>query len=370
MLIMPVVPREFRPVGPVYDAAHDRLLSAQPSFPPGKTQLCVGPRQAGWESTSGASAPMGIIELLADPGGAPLAVTNFDLQRLTGDPLSSAEPWTVWGVTIPLPAQGVFESVAPDPPVIITQPAAVALNSDTRELAVYTRGTLTILRRGTQDRYERRCDKAFKDTERQPVVLGFAGSTLLLGRQDGRLQVLDAEKLNVKAEFRPAGSTPPRLIAASPGGRWFASVFHHGHVWLYDSREDALTKPAISGQGDVSCAGFTGESQLLIADRQTRVSRYRLPDLHVEHRHAPSLGFLDAAYCRGLLPLYTVFPKPGELDKTFDYLLSGKETKAEVSEDLSASQQVVHPWTPLWSSALFLVALLLITCVYMERQDF
>ena len=42
MMIMPVVPHEFRPVGPIYDRVHDRLLSGQPSFPPGKLQLCVG----------------------------------------------------------------------------------------------------------------------------------------------------------------------------------------------------------------------------------------------------------------------------------------------------------------------------------------
>ncbi len=69
--------------------------------------------------------------------------------------------------------------------------------------------------------------------------------------------------------------------------------------------------------------------------------------------------------------MYTVFPKPGELDKTVQYLLSGKET-ADMGEggDLSTAQKELDPWRPVWSSLVFMVVVLGLGCLYLERQDF
>ena len=40
------------------------------------------------------------------------------------------------------------------------------------------------------------------------------------------------------------------------------------------------------------------------------------------------------------------------------------------TDDLAAAQQMVDPWTPLWSSAAFTLIVLIIACVYIERQEF
>jgi hypothetical protein len=59
------------------------------------------------------------------------------------------------------------------------------------------------------------------------------------------------------------------------------------------------------------------------------------------------------------------------LDKTVQYLLSGKET-AEMGEggDLSAAQKELEPWRPVWSSLAFMAVVLALGCWYLERQDF
>ena len=81
-------------------------------------------------------------------------------------------------------------------------------------------------------------------------------------------------------------------------------------------------------------------------------------------------GRFEAGGYRYVLdPLYTIFPKPGELDKTFQYLLSGKETE-DSGEDLSMAQQNLNPWSPLLSSALFTLVVLAVACVYIEWQEF
>jgi hypothetical protein len=80
---------------------------------------------------------------------------------------------------------------------------------------------------------------------------------------------------------------------------------------------------------------------------------------------------IETGYRYILSPLYTVLPKPGELDKTVQYLLSGKETKStDRGGDLAAAQQELHPWRPVWSSLAFMAVMLTLGCVYLERQDF
>lgn len=370
MLIMPVVPNELKPVGPVYDAAGDRLLSSQPSFPPGKSQLCVGERKKQWESEVGTGAPIGTLALLAEPNGSVLAVSNIDLQRLQGDPLKKSEPVKVFGVTLPTMGSGAFRSVGPDPPVILTQPAAAALNSNTGDLALYTRGALLLLRREANGHYSRKAEIRLKKAEREPVVMACGGETLLLGREDGRVQVFDANSLKPIVEFRPEGRNAPRFLVPSRDGRTFAAVFHKKTVWLYDAGARHFRKPEVAGQGEVSTAAFTADNKLLLADRDMRVSEYQSQSMRLERQFAPKLGLLANVYRYGLLPVYTICPKPGELDTTFEYLLSRRETRKAQDDDLSAAQQLVDPWTPLWSSAAFMCVVLLLACVYIEWQDF
>jgi hypothetical protein len=80
---------------------------------------------------------------------------------------------------------------------------------------------------------------------------------------------------------------------------------------------------------------------------------------------------MERAYYYGFSPLYTVFPKPGELDKTVQYILSGKETaETDRRGDLSTAQKHLHPWRPVWSSLAFMVVVLTLGCLYVQRQDY
>ena len=106
-----------------------------------------------------------------------------------------------------------------------------------------------------------------------------------------------------------------------------------------------------------------------VADRQVRVTQYQLPSFELQQQHTPQLGIIEAGYRYGMVPLYLLFPKPGELDKTIQYLLSGQETGRR-QDDLMAARQEMDPWTPVWSSALFLFVVLGIACIYVEWQDF
>lgn len=368
--LAPTIPREFRTIGPIYDATRDRILAAVPAFPPTKIQFAVATRADNWEPSSPLNAPLGTIALLREPTGKVLIVSSLGLSRLTGDPLVKQEPVKLFGLSIPLPGGGPFQTVNPDPPILLTQPADAVIHPKTGEIALYSRGTLTTLV-PHQGKFEKKLESKLDGTERQAAVLGFAGRHLLVGREDGRVQAFDADTLDRVAEWQPEGKNPPRFIDASPDGRWFTIVFHTGRAWLFDATKSTLDLADVTGQGKISAANFTSAGRLLVVDRTDRVSEYSLAPLKLEQRFSPKSGLLLNAYRYALLPLYTVFPKPGELGATFDYLLSGKKTEqSDRDADLMSAQRIVDPWPPLWSSALFTLIVLTIACVYIEWQDF
>jgi hypothetical protein len=143
-------------------------------------------------------------------------------------------------------------------------------------------------------------------------------------------------------------------------------------LWLFDRETRSFHKPRVAGQGDISAAAFPTAGEILVADRATRVSRYRLDAAKLEQRIAPDMGLLEIVYRYAVVPLYTVFPKPSELYKTSQYLITGKETATldDDENDLSEPQIKLRPWQPVWSSLIFVLVMLALACIYFERQEF
>jgi hypothetical protein len=331
----------------------------------------VGRRDEDWESIRGAPAPAGGFALLEEPDNRILAVSSLGIHRLVGDPLAETQPLTLFGLRIPLTGGGPFRSVGSADTLVFSQPASAAIDRTSGRLAVYSRGELTLLAPNDERQYDVQGELTLEeDKKQQPAVLAFGGSTLLVGRRNGRIQIVDGNTAEICGQLRPEENVPPRFLSAHPAGRWFAIVLHNGNLWLYDAETGSLSRPAAKSQGDISCGHFASDGSLLVAYANSCMARYEVDPWQLKRTYAPRLGILGWGYRYGLIPLYTLFPKPGELDKTFDYLLSGKETKSEDHEDLTTAQQKIDPWTPLWSSALFMFVVLIVACVYIEWQEF
>ncbi|MCA9124339.1 MAG: ABC transporter permease subunit [Planctomycetaceae bacterium] len=377
MIAAPELRNMMQPVGPVYDQRHERLLAALVAAPqPGVRErlLTVGAKGDDWEPRSENTVPTGAQALFLEPSGDVLLVASIGLFRLTGDPLEKKRPVKLFGIQLPLKTAGPFENVGPadSTEIVLTPPSTAAMSTTDGALALYTRGRVKLLERDEHGSYQLLRETRLDGEERQPVVLAFGGSTIVLGRQDGRIQAIDATTFGEQLSTSPEGPNQARFITASPDGRWFAVLLHNGDLWIYDAENKSLTMPAVAGQGAISCAVFSNSGQLYVADQAVRVISYEMPDFTRSQTYSPRLGIWMRAYRYGLLPLYTLFPKPGELGTTFGYLMSGKETQSAGSSDenLSASQRDLDPWTPLWSSALFMCVVLGIACAYIEWQEF
>ena len=204
------------------------------------------------------------------------------------------------------------------------------------------------------------------------AVLAFAGPTLLAGLEDGRVLLLDAATLKVQQEFLPAGETTPRFAMAAPNGRWFVVLSHNRTLRMFDARAGKPADVSFAGQGDISAAAFSGADRLLVTDRVNRVTSYQLDPFQTEDRRAPALTPLERVYHYAIVPIYTVFPKPGELGNVVSYLLTEQETVATNpnSADLSQRRIKINIYGPVLSSLAFLVVVLTFTCLYVRRTDF
>lgn len=361
-----VAPQQW--TGPIYDPGGDRLLAVQ--SPPAATgfsffapvpTLWIAPRKEGWTRRKGPVPPAGTSDVFVDGKGEIFAVGTRGVFRLSRREANDADAEQ---------AAESFVAAGPVPSVSLQSPLAAALNVETGEIALRSQNTVTILERNSEGNYTKTRDGEI--TGDAGAVLAFGGSTLVVGLSDGRVLHLDAATLEVQQEFRPAGGIPPRFAAAAPNGRWFLVLFHNYQLWLFDARERKAVPLSIRGQGDISAAVFSGPDRLLVTDRVNRVTSYQLSTFQIEDRRASPLTLLERVYHYVIVPTYTVFPKPGELDNIVSYLLTDQETVAATpnNDDLSQRRIKIDVYGPIWSSLAFLVVVLAFTCLHVCRTDF
>jgi hypothetical protein len=140
---------------------------------------------------------------------------------------------------------------------------------------------------------------------------------------------------------------------------------------LYDTLEGAQVSLPLVGQGDISTIAWT-DSDLLAVDRLTRVTKYQLAGKQVSQSWQPPMPLAERIYRYVLHPLYTVFPKPGQLNDTVNYVLTPQEKTlgAVRIENQEVRAQPVDVWGPVWSNLAFLAVVLAIACLYVHRTDF
>ena len=339
-----------------------------------RNALLVGKQSDGWTQVDGPALPDGTFELLPDPQGRLLAVTNTGVQQLVGDLESNPKKLKVFFVEIPQSFSKPFRPAGPVTPLKLTQPATAAVDSLSGNVVIYSRGELALLVRRGNDYADAQTVAVDADQELDATIV-YAGSTILLALADGRLLNYAAPALTLRGEYRPEPESQPRFACASPDGKRFAVVFHNGRLHLLDATQEAsatMQLADVRGQNDISAVAFSADGSLLAADRVNRVTRYQPGSWEQVQSYAPALTPLEIAYYYAVVPLYTVFPKPGELDNTIQYVLRKEETIdiGLPGGDLQTKRMRLHPWAPVRSSLIFLLVVLGLACLYIERQDF
>jgi ABC-type transport system involved in multi-copper enzyme maturation permease subunit len=366
-----------RVLGPVYDAQQHVLLASRAGnrgmFGSSRA-LLVGKESDGWTQADGPALPDGTWELLPDPRGRLLAVTNTGVQQLVGDLEAHPKKLQVFFMEIPQSFGKPFRSAGPTPPLKLTSPATAAVDPQSGNVMTYSRGELTWLVRQDNDYHSARTVSVDADKDQDAIVI-HAGSTVLLALADGRILNYEAPALTLRGTYQPEPESQPRFACASPDGKMCAIVFHNGRLHVLDTAQKPpapMQLADVRGQGDISAVTFSADNALLVVDRVKRVTRYQGGAWDRVETYAPALTPLEIAYHYAVVPIYTVFPQPGELDNTIQYLLRKEETidMGMPGGDLQTKRLRLRPWAPVRSSLIFMLVVLGLACLYIERQDF
>ncbi len=361
------------PIGPTYDAANKRLYQINS---PGLFSR-TGPKLAyadlaedgQWVEREGLDAPGGAEELFIHNGEL-FTVSTQGVSRLDGNPTPPDEQALLWGlVNLPTPGGekgGTFVSASE--PLQISQPFSADVDLQSGKIAVANSKHVVVLALDeTGKSYIVERNREMTDEKTRLAAIG--GNTILTAQEDSWVRVLNVNDLAERATFKLPGKNTPRFVVASPGGRWFAVITHQKRLWMYDSEKDQPVSPGVSGQGDITAAAFSSDDEILVVDALDAVSTYALPDFSVTETRAPEIEGGRAFMWYGVNPIYTIFPKPGELGDLMRYMVYETADKGE-SEDLSQQRITLNVWQPVWSNLLFMAVVLGLGSFYIWRKDF
>ena len=356
--------------GIVYDPQKQEILAVERLFNgPAVASLGLGRASQDWTYTPGLTPPMGTFAVLREPQGGTLFAGNLGLFRLQGDPTAPRQPVKVLGLELPITSGAAYVNVSPPEGLVLAGPAAAAIDPVSGNVAIYTRAVLRLLT-PHEGKYQLASERTLDLPEMQPVALAIGGNRVMLGRSDGQLQVLDVQTLKDVSIHKPVASSRPRFVTPSPDGQRFAVVMHDETLWLYDVADDRWQRAGVSGQGDISTAMWSADGTFYVADRATRVSQYDGRTLAPLAKFAPKSSIMELSYRYVVTPLYYLLPKPGELYKTFDYLASDPKEAKEDKDTAGIATAAERPMLPVTSGLGFIACMLLLTCVYFERQEY
>ena len=359
-------------LGPIYDNRGDLLLSADLPFRRGAGTsagdfLHAAAAVNEWQRVAVAELPSGTTWLGSDTHGNVIAVAQKGVYRLDHDQIQVVDRRPDDKLFVDLPKFGVVYQ--PDDRKSWT-PRAATLDAQSDQLAVWHGRHLTTLGTNGAGEYVLKNQKQL-DADDTTATLALAVDTVLVARHNGQISLYDTESLEPRDQLRPESDNPPRIALAAPDGRWLGVVFRNGRLWLYDADQNQSLRPSLAGQGDISAAAFH-EDQLLLASGANRVRQYQTAGFRLEKQLAPKMELLDRLYYYVALPIYRVFPRPGELDTTIAHLLADDQPAEpdRKSHDLEGARMAVDPWSPITNSLAFTLVVLLLCCAYMHWTDF
>jgi hypothetical protein len=361
-------------IGPIADATGQRLLAADRAFPRGgfgniSPNLWVGRADEDWARAPGALLPPGVEALGIATDGSILAVTPAGVFRCQGDPEKPVETMEMFGIEVVVEdSGGVFMPASTE--LELRSPLSVAFDAKAGGITLFDGGRLVSLTAGDDGQFQ--VVKQIDLDERQSGLIARAGDKVALALADGTIGFYDATELRQTGTWQPDTKIAPRLVTVSPDGRWLAVVFHERLMKVFDLATREELSVGWPGQGDISAAAFTPDGQLLVVDHLNRVTMYQAESWDEQRRDQPQMGGWETAYRLAINPLYTVFPKPGELNELVTWILSDEATVGVPLGDgnLSDARQKIDVAGPIWSNLAFLSIVLAVGCLYVARKDF
>jgi hypothetical protein len=374
-----------RLLGPVYDPVGDRLVAIESKptrfeFFGAAGKLLMGPRKDDGRRIDSAGTPSGPQALFVDSKGQIIIVSLTGIFRFEGTGAHEHHPLNVLGFDLaPHDGSDHLIRMTVTPEQKWQRPFAAAINKTDGSLAIFSRGNLALLTPEGDKKYSIRGQIDLKTDK--GAVLTFAGPRMVVALGDGSVRVFadqtpaKGSALVEQASFQGSSKVRPRSAVSSPDGRIVGILNDDNRLGLYDLEQNRPIDASLSGQGDISAAAISPANQLLVSNGFGRVTSYDVPTLQPGEIFAPPPETLEVLYRYVVMPLYTVFPKPGEMDGVVTQLVVGDpvdlfEQSRLPRDQVNVERKPIDIWRPIWSNLAFLIVMLTITCVYITRRDF
>ncbi|PQO42769.1 ABC transporter permease [Blastopirellula marina] len=360
-------------VGPIYHAPTQSLMYLeQPTRRGGIQRLGVSGGQfktaqwnGNWVPSSVPNPPTGASWILQDSDENILVVGSTGVHLYQAG--TEQKKANFLGFDIPLGSNNAFTRLGPNAGVPYLPPFAAAIDRTSNDILVANQGLLYRLHRAEDGKYV--VQQEINREEQGAVIVGLTPKYAVVVTGKGVIELRDAQSLELKGSLHPAGNASPTAVETSPDGQQVAVLFHSGDLWLYDIG---------AGEGrwidsDASAVAFDGD-RMLVADAKTHVRVESLETGQITQTYTPVSDTWRLAYDWIVEPIHFVFPKPGELNKLTNHLLtdvSGPTTIAGLrsSGDLREVQSTDDVLQPVIHNAIFIAVMLAITCFYVSRLD-
>lgn len=205
-----------------------------------------------------------------------------------------------------------------------------------------------------------------------PFYVRATDKHLLLGTKTGEAYLYSMDDLKLKKKFQPLNwNDEPRFVTTSPNDERFYILNHGQTIQIVDADEETLYEPRWPHQEEISA--FRLEEDGKKASYVSTGGRFTVLDLETgktELERVPEVETWVWFYRSILSPVYRVFPRPGDLEQTVQYLTSEKTSIGVAADDLmGASRTTIDPWDPIRANLIFIVFMLVVSCIYIERQE-
>ncbi len=266
----------------------------------------------------------------------------------------------------------LFEKISSGRLVSVGDSRRVDMNPDNDEIAVYSRGTINILKpENGVYQLDQEIRPQFDVEASMPAWIAYKGEILFVALGNGELVTINRNTLEELNTYLPENRSAVTGIASSNDGRFFLARYRNGNLWYLDmEKPDSINRAPIRGQGSISGATFNSAGNLWVADRTDRLTQYDPTDWSKIDTKDPIPSGWIKFYRFGIKPMYNSFPKPGEFYKLISHLSDGSGVKVDRNVDLTSQPEPDRPWDPFRSGLIFVVITLFLACFIFQRQEY
>lgn len=348
-----------RVTGPVYDKDQDRIvflrsrgsgMGRRRSSGGNSAATIVGGPGTDWTLDDGPELTDLPSGMYADDGGGITVTGRRGMQRLVMDSDGNES----------------FKNIGPD--VAMAPPISVSLDAATRGLAIWDGSNLAVYRVDESGMYRPSLKKELGQLGQG--LVSFRAGTIAIVTDDGDLRSFNAADLEEMHAFSLPVDSPPRYIESSLDGAWTAVVYHDGSLRVADQRAGSWSEPRIAERRNVFAVAFSDDGDLWVTGKYRRMSVYDPETMRSQEKYWPKMNTVEKIERYVLEPVYTVFPKPGELSSVIAYLMTGEESVSGDSSNMSARRVQSNIWGTIWSNLAFLCVTLGLACIHIQRKDF